>query len=785
MVDRSATTTQKSLDKARCEAIYARERRQWDKASRKDGQGCQKEAARNRSGDADEFDGRSSASSKSPGHRGGSSLKGRGSPGDVGPGGDENLLRGPSDHKRAAAKGRRHGALLHLKRNAVCDKDPSAIPITYCGWEDCDSDGRVQARLFAGVLKGVLIIRGIPQIPTHFDAHDRRFFGFDSEDDGAGSPHFFQFASDTEVIVSSCFTRLFWFVLDRYQLTSRNHLVWATNVEYDFGNLMKDFYQTPENVDVRWRRGSLTKVELYAGAARGPRAASFKIWDTLNHWKMGVKEIGHKLSDILKYDFGKLEFNPYSLKYAAMDAILSRCYASVQRATYDKKKISLKLTPGATAMEWYMKGEAPDGTKFCPYRLFDTHTDTELDYLMPGLRGGRTEVFSLKPFEGKIGYFDLNSAYPYVMQHRDYPLLSPHRMILDPEQARKYYLSGRMGMCEVEVDATQLSPLAQKIPYLGTIDPKNFRYVFPVGKWRDKYTCFEIDQAEKLGYKFKILSGIFYDRAAKQPFEKFIHTAYELRLEGTRNNDPVLKDIGKSLMNNLFGKFGQRLVFAEYQDTAQLSATEQKASTQLGSGSILEIDHGYAKQTNVIWSAYVTAYTRDLLYDKMMAALAAGNEVIYCDTDSIFITGGEWPETHPTELGALKWEDDLKYFQAWLPKTYAYESLTSNKGVQYRAKGVPFAQRELFITTGLVEYRKPVKLREALRRKNYSRDTPEFQKRIGTGLRAVNAWVTVQKELKGAYTKRLAHKDGSTYPLTLDSVKEIPLDLVEQSHEDE
>lgn len=777
MVDGAAKTLKKGLDQVRCEAIYARERRAWHQALRSNGKGCQKEAARNWSGDADESDGRSPATSEPPKHRSRSKDKKSRPARDVGPSGDVDLLSDPTNHKRAQTESGRHGALLHLKRDAVCDKDPNEIPIIYCSWDECDSERRLQASLFRGVLEGVLIIRGIPQIPGHFDLHERKFFGFDSEDDGAGSPHMFQFASDDEVIVSSCFTRLFHFVVDRYQLTSRNHLVWATNVEYDFGNLMKDFYQDPTNVDVRWRRGSLTKVELYAGPARGPRAVSMKIWDTLNHWKMSVKEIGAKLTDILGYDFGKLDRNTYSLKYAAMDAILSRSYASVQRATYDKKKISLKLTPGATAMEWYMKGEAADGSKFAPYRLYDTHTDEELNYLMPGLRGGRTEVFSLKPYMGKIGYFDLNSAYPFVMKNRDYPLLTPHRMITDSTLATKYYLSGRMGMCEVEVDATHVNELARAIPYLGTIDPKNFRYVFPLGRWRDKYTCFEIDQAEKLGYKFKILSGIFYDRAAKQPFEKFIDTAYELRLEGARTNDPVLRDIGKSLMNNLFGKFGQRLVFAEYQDTATLTVEEQKASTQLGSGSILETDHGFAKQTNVIWSAYVTAYTRDLLYDKMMAALAAGNEVIYCDTDSIFITGGEWPETHPTELGALKWEDDLKFFQAWLPKTYAYESLKNGKGVQYRAKGVPFAQRELFITTGLVEYRKPVKLREALRRKNYARDTPEFQKRIGTGLRAVNAWVTVQKELKGAYTKRVTNKDGSTYPLTLDSLKPAPIEF--------
>jgi len=567
------------------------------------------------------------------------------------------------------------------------------------------------------------------------------------------------------VVVSSCFTRLFHFVIAEYDITYKNHIVWATNVEYDFGNAMKDFTAHPDVVDVRWRRGSLTKVEFHADARRGPKSKSLKVWDTMNHWKMGVKEIGERLTAMLGYDFGKLTRNTYGLKYACMDAILSRSYASVQRATYEKKGIKLKLTPGATALFWYMRGEAPDGTKFCPYQLYKTHTEEELDYMMPGLRGGRTEVFSLTAHEGKIGYFDLNSAYPYVMKNCDYPKLTPHRFVLESALATKYYESGRMGMCEVEVDASNVEGFARDIPYLGTIDPLTFRYIFPLGKWRDKYTCFEIEQAEKIGYKFKILSGIFYDRAPKQPFEKFIDTAYEIRLEGARNNDPVLRDIGKSLMNNLYGKFGQRLCFSNYRKTEDLTPEEALAATQLGGGSIIEEDEGYAEQTNVIWSAYVTAYTRDLLYRKMVESVAAGNKILYCDTDSIFITGGDWPRSNQTELGALKWEDDLKFFQAWLPKTYAYESLTAGTGVKYRAKGVPAGERKLFVTTGLVEFRKPIKLREALRRKNFKRDSPEFQKQIGTGLRAVNAWISVKKELKGSYTKRVTLKNGDTRPV--------------------
>ena len=62
-----------------------------------------------------------------------------------------------------------------------------------------------------------------------------------------------------------------------------------------------------------------------------------------------------------------------------------------------------------------------------------------------------------------------------------------------------------------------------------------------------------------------------------------------------------------------------------------------------------------------------------------------------------------------------------------------------------------------------VEYRKPVKLRENLARKNYKQEEGKSVIAPG-GVSAVNAWVRVKKELKGEYTKRKVLKDGSTVP---------------------
>ena len=212
----------------------------------------------------------------------------------------------------------------------------------------------------------------------------------------------------------------------------------------------------------------------------------------------------------------------------------------------------------------------------------------------------------------------------------------------------------------------------------------------------------------------------------------------------------------------MFGKFGQRSVFTKLDDPANYTAEQLVDMKRVGDAVIVEEDGGYAPQTNVVWGAYITAMTRDLLFEHIKNAIKNGNEIIYCDTDSIFISGGKWPESHQTNLGALKHEGDLSYFRAILPKTYVYE--TEGKR-SYKAKGVPYDQRERFFVSGKVEYRKPLKLRESLVRKKFHE--VDQRKGLKAGMSATNAWITVSKELKGKYTKRIVHKDNSTSPLFL------------------
>jgi hypothetical protein len=638
-------------------------------------------------------------------------------------------------------------------------------------WEEVDTSEELQSRLFSFLNEGIVIIENIPRIPTDYEYGSKSFYGFDSEDNGYGYPHFFQFSWHDGVAFSYSFRLLVRWAIQTFHLKRGNHIIWCTNLEYDFGNAMKDWDADFESLDVRWRRGKLAKaVFMYKPAIQGwgnaeeDEKGTLVFWDTLNHWKLGVEAMGKNLSDLFGYDFSKLPKDFYGFKYSAMDAIISRAYALVQRRGYEARGIELKLTPGSTAMDWYLKGKTASGRKFCAETLYGSHTEEELEWLRPSLRGGRTEVFNLQKVQGKVGYFDINSAYPFSMLHPYFPHLRGHTFISGHERIMEAILGNMEGVAECVVDASDVEDFAKHIPYLGTIDKDTGRFVFPLGSWRDKYTFFEIRRALALGYKFRLIDARIYERTRIHPFKDYVEAAYALRLEGAETGDKVLREIGKSLGNNLYGKFGQRLVFSQLDDPGNYDPNDTINMKRLGRSVIIEKDEGYAKHTNIIWGAYITAICRDLLFNHMVAAWRNGNEILYCDTDSIFITGGKWPENDSTRLGALKHEGDLSFFQAILPKTYIYEMDGVRK---YKAKGVPSSEQERFIVHGVAEFRKPLKLREALARKNFHKD--DVQKGLQPGMSAVNAWVTVHKQLKGEYTKRAVNPDGTTKPLILSS----------------
>jgi len=278
------------------------------------------------------------------------------------------------------------------------------------------------------------------------------------------------------------------------------------------------------------------------------------------------------------------------------------------------------------------------------------------DFVRPAYLGGRTEIFrpiyNAKRGE-KLYEYDVNSLYPYVLKANEYPCGRPY---LSDE-----FEPDKLGVYECEVEA----PSSLFLPVLGIVHDGKF--VFPVGKFKGKWTSEELKLAMSLGYKINIKLGLIFPKRARY-FEKFIDRLYALRLEAKKGS---VQDItAKLIMNSLYGRLGlnplkEKITFE------MKEGVKEFARIKAGRKNVFLFTEPTTLNSfrNVALAAFVTSYARIHLY-KLMSKVQ--DSLYYCDTDSIFTTT---PMRTGTALGDLKLEAEHKNAVFLLPKTYSLEGL--------------------------------------------------------------------------------------------------------------
>lgn len=489
--------------------------------------------------------------------------------------------------------------------------------------------------------------------------------------------------------------------------------IWATNLGYDLGNLFQGSFYCLEITFVKGR--------IITAKIRGTKCV-FK--DTLNHWKISVLEMGKRIG-LEKLD-SKGNFD--DVAYNQRDARITRTFVLTMKEKYEEFGAELKATIGSTALGLFHKN-------FFPKPDRNIFADSDINWMLDGYFGGRVEIFHTKPVTGSIYYYDFNSLYPSTMVGRDFPKLDRFTFsrTFNPEVE---------GMVECLVNV----PKETSIPYLPT--RSDFGLIFPTGRFRGRWTHYEIRQALKLGVTIEKIYRSIEFLGTTRPFDEFVNTLYKQRLVAREAGDELLSQGAKDIMNNLYGKFaqGNEITYLKPYVKSELRQGDQILQDMVLRNQIRD----YPKHTNVIWSAYVTAYGRDKLHTAMQTVQDSGAQMLYCDTDSV-IFKGKTPFKNSKELGELKLEDKFDYAHFKLPKLYR---LDKGKGdartTVARAKGVPRKSAVDFFEKGFAEFQRPNKLRESLRRKLVP-----------------NEWHITRKEMRREYDKRNRFPDGSTSPIHL------------------
>jgi hypothetical protein len=318
----------------------------------------------------------------------------------------------------------------------------------------------------------------------------------------------------------------------------------------------------------------------------------------------------------------------------------------------------------------------------------DLHTPIKKhqDFADPSYSGGRTEFFGMGTHKNNIYghcyYYDYNSMYPAEMENGIYPI-GPGTYTKTLEYFQDGEFKGELmpGCYQIEYEQT-----GGHIPLLRdqSSGKKSKEHTW---SGSGTYTSDELEYLYKIGAEIKIIRGLVYPKCSRI-FKRFIESFYALRMQGRADKNDALDLVAKLIMNNLYGKFGQReqgeaLEFYTLEEVSELlrniyDGKEQKIIGLAPLEDDTENDSARIAYTvkskmivphrHVLIAALITARCRCRITS---VAERYWQSAIYCDTDSFITQQQLAPELiDPNILGKLKPEYFNVDMEFWGRKQY-------------------------------------------------------------------------------------------------------------------
>jgi len=336
-----------------------------------------------------------------------------------------------------------------------------------------------------------------------------------------------------------------------------------------------------------------------------------------------------------------------TLKYVNIDCIaLHQILTKFGDIIFTRWFVDIKNTPTlpALCLRIYRSNYMPENCipiiKGIPFR------DISQSYT-----GGSTDAFI--PYGENIWCYDVNSLYPAAMTKFLYPV--GHFISFQNDGnltllELKGILKGKdIGFVEAEVYA----PLDLSQPILQIrreVQPNQTRTFSPTGSFKGWFHTAEIEEAVRIGYKVKIISGYLFE--SSDIFSNYINDLYKIKVEADKNKNMIWRMISKNLMNSLYGRFGmdQYLLNTEIINNDAKILAEYISKTQIE--DVIELDGKLLIQylpnnfntsfyqenldinISIAIASSVTAYSRILM---MKHKNNPSYNLYYTDTDSLYI----------------------------------------------------------------------------------------------------------------------------------------------------
>lgn len=362
----------------------------------------------------------------------------------------------------------------------------------------------------------------------------------------------------------------------------------------------------------------------------------------------------------------------YFIKYCLSDCIiLYKALNDFQNFIWDNFTTALKPTISSIAFGIWKRNFQK--------KLWHTCNPQPNNAFRESYYGGKVDVFRWG-LSKNIYSYDINSLYPF-MGLKQYP--HPYKLY---KTFDKEVVQNSEGCGYFHIDAPYMEiPI---LPYR-----LNGKLIFPYGKFSGWYNFNEIRYAVDNGYECDFQYGYFAHRSCS-PLKEYYSTVYEMRKQYPKEH--YFNLILKYLMNSLYGRFGLKIENKEYMYDWEYY-NDPNYATGEWSFTILD-DSGYGIASNIITPyylsettynaipSYLTSYARIHLH-KFLDTYK--ESLVYCDTDSMFLTKPIDNKYISNELGAWKFEGNFD--KAWFLglKFYAL----NDDGIKLKIKGMRFKDK--------------------------------------------------------------------------------------------
>lgn len=273
--------------------------------------------------------------------------------------------------------------------------------------------------------------------------------------------------------------------------------------------------------------------------------------------------------------------------------------------------------------------------------------------MMVGMRGGFTSgsVGKYKVDDDRIKVYDINSMYPSIMKN-GVPYGQPIAGRAPSKEGYVQWVEVRGSFCEWKKEWS-------------FFDNKFFGKTFDFCEVVPSFIILEetLELANRVcDHDLEVVR--YWHQPLCEKMAEYIDEmySYRCRLKAEMKNldensdEYISKDkeqeCTKVCMNSLYGKMGEK--YHEFYD--EISNINPKIERKSNS----------PKYPCILSGSYVTAKARLILMTSAISEVSAGNEFLYCDTDSLFLidkTGKRSFEVDPNKLGAWKLEGEFNRFR--------------------------------------------------------------------------------------------------------------------------